>query len=73
MDSGQIAGPGLDDSPAAAAATPPANEPGDGDLFGRTVGNATRDVGRPITESLGLARPDWREGLDAVLAELRAA
>jgi len=73
MDSGQIAGPGLDDSPAAATATPPANEPGDGDLFGRTVGNATRDVGRPITESLGLARPDLARLIARYLPGLQAA
>lgn len=79
MDFGQFAPPGPHDSPAAATATPSPAAPGDADLFGRAVGNATRDVCRPLTESLGLARADlerlsarYLPGLQSTLAALPA-
>lgn len=61
MDSGHLAtADGKDQATATVSPRPPGcvGEPSDSDLFERTVGIATRDAGRPLTEALGLARPD---------------
>ena len=49
-----------------------AGPPTDAGLFERSVGIATQDVGRPLTEALGLARPELARLLDRFLPRHRA-
>lgn len=44
-----------------------ARPPTDAELFARSVGIATQPVGRPLTEALGLARPDLARLLNRYL------